>query len=169
MVGMKKTLLVVLVIILVGLPLLSLANGLVPCGGQPPCCEKERREDPLITGCSNDFSVCKPRCQLCHLFVLFKNVIDFFLTKIVPSLAVLVIAVGGFMYLFAYINPEGTLGGTGGPALISKANSLFRSVVFGLIIIFAAWIIINVFFQVIGVADWTGLKEGWWKIDCPIK
>ncbi len=125
--------------------------GLVPCGTE---------RDPKTGKISNP-------CQLCHFFVLFENIIDFILTRIVPPIAVLMIAVGGFMYVFAFANPEGTVAGSGGPALVSKANSLFRAVVFGLIIIFAAWLIVNVFFVVIGVADWTGLKEGWWKIKCP--
>ncbi len=127
------------------LPLVSLAthgDRLVPCGnpGQPPC-------------------------QFCHFFVLFKNVIDFLLVHIIPILAVLMIVIGGFMYVFAYF---GAIGGEGGPALLSRARSLFTYTIFGLIIIYASWLFVNLFFQVIGVADWTGLKEGWWKISCPI-
>jgi len=147
---MKKIFFVILFGILIFLPLASQAacptEGLVPCGTE---------------GCP---------CQLCHFFVLFKNVVDFLLTKIIPPLAVLMIAIGGFMYVFAYLSPSQSLGGgSGGPALLSQAKKLIISVIFGLLIIFAAWIIVNFFFQMIGVAEWTGLKEGWWQIDCPVQ
>jgi hypothetical protein len=143
----SKKFLIIFSVILIFLPVISQAQGLVPCGG---------------TG--------QESCQFCHLFVLFKNVIDFLLIKIIPPLAVLMIAIGGFMYVFAYVSPAEALpgGGKGGPALLSQAKRLLTSVVFGLIIIFGAWIIVNFFFQMIGVADWTGLQGGWWKIDCPI-
>ena len=143
---MKKTFLIIFLGILFFSPLFALAAGLVPCGGQN-----------------------EPKCELCHFFVLFKNVIDFLLIKIVPYLAVLMLAIGGFMYVFAYLSPTEALPGgvKGGPSLLSQAKRLFTSVVFGLLIIFAAWIIVNVFFQMIGVASWTGLEGGWWRINCP--
>jgi type IV secretory pathway VirB2 component (pilin) len=129
--------------------------GLVPCG--------LKKDDPDQPG---DQTL---PCQLCHFFVLFKNIFDFLLFKIVPVLAVLMIAIAGFMFLFAYFSPAEMLPGEakGGPTLLSRAKKLISSVVFGLLIIYAAWIIVNTFFMVIGVADWTGLKEGWWKINCP--
>jgi hypothetical protein len=135
-----------LTIMLISVPFVSLAAGLVPCGGDG-----------------------EPRCQLCHLFVMFKNVTDFLLKYIVPSLAVLMLAIGGFMYVFAYLSPSEALAGgaKGGPGLLSQAKRLIVSVIFGLVIIFAAWILVNFFFQMIGVQGWTGLREGWWQIDCP--
>ena len=141
---MKKIFLIIFLGILILSPLLSSAAGLVPCGGQ--------RE---------------PVCQFCHFFVLFKNIVDFFLLKIVPPMAVLMLAIAGIMYIFAHIG-SGEIGGKSGPALLSQANKLLMSVVWGLLIIFGAWIFVNTFFMAIGVADWTGLKAGWWKIDCPI-
>jgi hypothetical protein len=146
---MRKTALIVFSGILVIFPLVSLAAGLVPCGGPG-----------------------EPACQFCHFFVLFKNVIDFLLNVIVIPLGVLMIAIGGFMFVFAYLFPDmilpGSLNVKGGSALLMQAKRVIMSAIFGLVIIFAAWIIINTFFQVIGVADWTGLKGGWWKIECPI-
>jgi len=145
---MKRIFLIIFLGILAFLPLISSAAGLVPFGGEA-----------------------EPRCQLCHFFVLFRNVVDFLLTKIIPPLAVLMIAIGGFMYDCAYLGSFEKLtgGGKGGPVLLARAKKLIISVVIGLLIIFAAWIIVNTFFQVIGVADWTGLKEGWWQVnkDCP--
>jgi len=150
----KKIFLIIFLVILAFLLLISSAAGLVPCGGEG-----------------------EPACQLCQLFEMFKRVIDFLLIKIVPPLAVLMLAIGGFMYVFAYLSPAEALpgGGKGGPALLSQAKKLIISVIFGLLIIFTAWLLVNLFFQMIGVQKWTRLTddpatpeiEGWWKIDCP--
>lgn len=140
---MKKNFLIIsLVFLFLFLtPGLIQAAGLVPCGG---------------TG--------EPACQFCHFFVLFKNIVDFLLkppTGLVWPIAILMIAIGGFMYVIAFVNPEA------GPGMLNKAKAVFTTTVFGLLIMFSAWIVINLFFQIIGVQEWTGLTEGWWKINCP--
>ena len=103
-------------------------------------------------------------CQFCHFFVMFKEIIDFLLFKLVFPLAVLMIAIAGIMYIggiFEFI--------PGGIKTITQAKAILSSVVIGLLIIFSAWIIINLFFHIIGVAEWTGLGERWWVINCPIE
>jgi len=98
-------------------------------------------------------------CTLCDFFQLFKNIIDFLLLPpagIVPIIATLMLVIGGIMFFFA----------GGSPDSLQKAKRLITSVVIGLIIVYGAWIFINTFFMLIGVADWTGLTEGWWSIDC---
>jgi hypothetical protein len=95
-------------------------------------------------------------CEFCHFFVMFKNIMDFIFIEIVPPLAVLLIVWGGMLYIFSADNPGN----------IAKANSIFKSVAISLIIIYGAWLLINLFFQAIGVQTWTGL-ESWWQIDCP--
>ena len=141
---MRKISLIVFLVGIIFIPLVSLAAGLVPCGGAD-----------------------EPSCRLCHFFVLFDNIVKFLLLPppagggIVPGIAALMIAIGGFMYIFAYA------GGTGkGPEVLSTAKRLFTAVAIGLLIIYGAWIIVNTFFMFIGVQEWTGLEE-WWKIDCP--
>lgn len=134
------------------LPLFPIYAGLVPCGLS--------QDDPDQAG---DQTV---PCQFCHLFVLFNNVMKFLLIRIVPILAVLMIAIGGFMYIFAYISGDTGSGG-GQPPLISQAKKLFASVAIGLLIIYSAWFFVNLFFQILGVADWIGFTKGGWKIDCP--
>ncbi|TSC75885.1 MAG: hypothetical protein G01um101430_55 [Parcubacteria group bacterium Gr01-1014_30] len=127
------------------MPLVSFAAGLVPCGGQD-----------------------EPACQLCHIFVLFQNVVQYLLTRIVPPLAILMIAIGGFMYVFAYFGVVAK-GGEGGPALLSRAKQTFTWTIIGLVLIYAAWIIVSLFFDVIGVMEWTGLADGGWAVvDCPL-
>jgi len=117
-------------------PLFCLGAGLVPCGGPG--------EEP---------------CQLCHIFVLFQNVLDFFTIQIVPAVAVLMIAIGGFMYVFAFLTEQEA-------AMLNRAKKVFVSVAIGLAIVYGAYLIINTFFQIIGVAEWTGLRTRW-TINCP--
>jgi hypothetical protein len=148
----KKIFLIIFFLFLPFFPFF-LEAGLVPCGTE---------DDP-----STEIDESQP-CQLCHFFVLFKNIIDFLLFKIVPVLAILMLVIGGLMFILAYLSPGEVLptGEKGGPKLLIQAKKLINSVIFGLIIIFAGWLIVNTFFQIIGVAEWTGL-ENWWQIPCP--
>jgi len=129
--------------------------GLVPCGTE---------RDPKTGEITNP-------CEFCHFFVLFKNIIDFLLMPrpklnqgipLVPLIAILMIVIGGVMFMLAHVEPIGN------PAWIPQAQSLMRAVVFGLILIYGAWLIVNLFFQLIGVQQWTGLGN-WWQIDCPVR
>ena len=106
----------------------------------------------------------QPTCNLCHLFVLFDSIIDFVLFKIVLPIAVLMLVIGGVMFFAAMGNPE----------KLTTAKSLITSVVIGLVIIFAAWLLVTEFFSVIGISATGPLKElltdpgAWSKINCPI-
>lgn len=150
------TLITLISICLLVIPSLSKAS-LVPCGLQV--------DDPTQPGDQTK------SCQFCHLFVLFQNIVNFFLFQIVPPVAIFMIAVAGLMFIMAYFEviPQG---GQGGPSLISKAKSVITYTIFGLIIIYSAWIIVNMFFQLIGineVGSFRDLPKNWWKINCPIE
>ncbi len=124
-------------------------TGLVPCGGPG---------DP---------------CTLCDFFVMFDRIIDFLLVPtiynnyfpLVPAIGALMLAIGGFMYIFAY-SGMGEMTEKGGPKLVGQAKKVFTSVVIGFIIIYGAWLLVGLFFQAIGTSEWTGLREGWWEIEC---
>jgi len=117
----------------------------------------------------------KPKCELCDFFVLLNNVINFFLLRIVLPVATLILVIGGLMFMIAYFGGAEMLPGgvKGGPALLSQAKRVITSVVIGLILIFAAWLILGSFFQVIGLANWTkNIYQNWWQkgffeIPCP--
>jgi len=134
---------------------LELQGGFVPCG---------RSCDDPITPDKNE---CNP-CQLCDLFVMLDRIIDFVLFTLVPIIAVLMIVIGGIMYMVAHFGGAEMLpgGAKGGPAMLSQAKKLMTSVVYGLVIIYGAWLIINTFLTIIGVAEWTGLGE-WFEFPCP--
>jgi len=56
----------------------------------------------------------------------------------------------------------------GNPKLISQAQKTITATIIGLVIMFSAWILVNTFFLLIGVEDWTGLKSGWFIIECNV-
>jgi len=95
-------------------------------------------------------------CTLCHFFVMLDNIIDFLLFRVVPVLGALMIAIGGVMYIISQGKPE----------MLSRVKNLFTAIIIGLVIIYGAWLIVNLFLTTIGVAEWTGLGT-WWEISCP--
>jgi len=84
-----------------------------------------------------------PRCTLCHFFEMLRRVYQFILFMVIPPLAALIIAIGGFMYIVG-----GT--GRGGPELISQAKKLFVAVAIGMVIAYGSWVIINLFLEILG-------------------
>lgn len=119
--------------------------GLVPCG--------LNNDDPAQPG---DQTV---PCTICHLFILFQNILNFLFFQLVPPLAVLMIAIAGIYFIFA----------GGNPGNITRGKEILRGTAIALLIIYGAWLLINLFFIVIGVADWTELSpdvRGWFIIDC---
>jgi len=114
------------------------SQGLVPCGGPG---------NP---------------CQLCHLFVLFNNIVNFILFKLVPPLAVFMLVIGGVTFLFA----------GGSPETLERAKKILTAAVMGLIIIYGAWMIVGFFLSAIGLSDLgIGLvgPDKWFKIDCSVQ
>ena len=97
----------------------------------------------------------KENCEICDIFTLFNNIIEFVLQKVVPIIATLILVFSGLMFLDASGSPEKT----------QKVKSLITSVLLGLVIIYGAYLIISLFFTMIGVADWTGLKT-WFEYPC---
>ena len=118
-----------------------------------------------------------PPCQFCHIFTLLNNLINLVLTCFAPIIAVLMLILGGLMFMISHFSEAEMLpGGTkGGPKLFSQAKGAITAVVIGLVIIFVAWVFLNTLFTYMDVAEWTGFldnpntpeKEGWWKINCP--
>jgi len=112
-------------------------TGLVPCGGQD----------------------CP--CQFCHFFIMFDNIFNFVLFRIVPIVAALLIAIAGFMFIFGYADQQG--------ATINKAKELFKAIIIGMVIIYCAWLIVNLFFTAMGVKIFNpSTGQNWFEIDCPI-
>jgi hypothetical protein len=144
-------------------------EGLVPCGKEVYI--GGSWEEGQCIGGTSEFI----RCQFCHFFVMLDEIVDFVLFQIVPPLAILMLVIGGAMFMFAHFEGAEMLpgGGAGGPKMLGQAKKLITSVVIGLIIIFAAWIIIDLFFSLIGLSEFSieaglGPRE-WNKIQCTIE
>src|SRR3989338_2975112 len=126
---MKKIFLFIFLFLFL-VPIFTSAQGLVPCG---------RSIDEPTTGINES-----DPCQLCHIFVLFENIVNFLLLgdplngvlPIVLDIAIIMIVWAGLMFMFAYM-------GGGGPGGINKAKSLLTSVLIGLLIVYGGWIVVN--------------------------
>ena len=97
-----------------------------------------------------------PDCGFCHIFKLIENILVLILTCAVPIIGTVMLVWGGFMFLSSAESPS----------RVEDAKKIIKAVVIGIVIIFVAWVFLNSFLATIGVAEWTGLKEGWWKIEC---
>jgi hypothetical protein len=117
------------------------STGLVPCGNY--VCE--------TNGVCNDSCP----CQFCDFFKMITNIVNFIMIDIVPVLAILYIAYGGFNYVIS----------AGEESKMKKAKDIFTTVGIGLIIIYGAWMVVGFALSMIGVASWTGLGT-WYQIDC---
>ncbi|MBI2626263.1 MAG: hypothetical protein HYW69_01565 [Candidatus Nealsonbacteria bacterium] len=139
---MGKILLISFLFLFISLPVLTQA-GLVPCGLSA--------DDPNQEGNQTT------PCTLCHLFVLFNNIIKFAMTTLVPVIAVLMLVIGGVMFFFAGAKPD----------TLNQAKGIITSVVIGLLIIFSAWIIVNTVLNFSGIVTSPSLLK-WYDIGCSI-
>lgn len=136
-------------------------RGLVPCGKRAPA----EGESKLVT----------MPCQFCHFFVMFKGIFDFVL-QLSIVIAILMFTIGGFLYIIAYAGPTEILpeGVKGGPVLLSRAKKTMTTTALGLLLIFAAWLIVNVVIVTLttgapvpgAVGEIFG--QPWYKVNCPI-
>ncbi len=92
----------------------------------------------------------------CDLFLMIQTIINFLLYDIAIPFAVLAIAYAGFIYLFS--------GGEKND--IEKAKNIFRQVFTGLLIAFAAWLMVD--FIINWLAPDFGAKTGstWYQLQC---
>jgi len=126
------------------------AQGLIPCG--------QREDNPSTTV---DESA---DCTLCHFFILIDRIIDFILFKLAPPLALLMLIIGGGMFMLAAGNPQ----------TVSTGRKTITYALVGIIIIYGAYFLVGLFLQSIGLADWTtDIYHSWWEngifeINCPV-
>lgn len=97
-------------------------------------------------------------CKFCDLFVLLDNIFDFVLFELVPPIAVIAFIIGGVYFFMSKGNPQS----------VTRANSILTTAVIGLLIIYGAYLVINLFFSAIGIAEGefgTNIKN-WFNYPC---
>jgi len=112
--------------------------GLVPCG--------RTYDDP-----KTPWNEREP-CQIKHLFLLLRNILDFLFWTIGPIILVLLTIATAIIFYFSI----------GAPATIINVKALWKSAGIGYGIIFLAWLIINLFLAIIGYK--FQIFGRWWEI-----
>ena len=107
------------------------AAGLVPCGGES-----------------------EPDCTWCHLFQLFKNVIDFALMIIFP-LAAIMMVYGGFLMMTAGDN-QGRFG---------DGKNALKAAVIGILIALLSWLVLDTIFKIVA-PGFEGKFGPWNELSC---
>ena len=128
----------------------ALAAGIVPCG---------QSEDDASTTIDES-----AKCTLCHFFILIMGIVNFVLFNLTAPLALLMLIIGGAMFMLA----------AGNPSTITQARKLIASVLIGIVIIYGAYFLVGVFLQSVGLNTWTTtIYQSWWggfyEIDCEVE
>ena len=118
----------------------EIETGLIPCGR-------------AINNPNTLWDDRKP-CEIRHLFLLIKIIIDFLLFRAVPIVLVLLVLYSGIIFYF------GLPMGTAEP--VAKVKSLWRAAGIGLLIMFFAWTFINLFLGILGFP--VGIFGNWYEI-----
>lgn len=115
------------------------SGGLIPCG--------KSCDDPDTAWIETK------TCNLCSLFLMGQLLIEF-MVKMSGAAAVIAIAIGGFLYVFA----------AGNSSSLEKAKSMIKYTLLGFVIIFIAWAIVDSILTTAGYIDPVGGK--WYSIEC---
>jgi hypothetical protein len=91
-------------------------------------------------------------CEIKHLFLLIKVILDFLLFRLVPIALVVLALYSGIMFYLSL----------GGVKALTQVISLWKSVGLGLIITFFAWTMVNVFLKLIGYQ--IGIFGNWYEL-----
>jgi hypothetical protein len=119
-------------------------GGLVPCGRD--------YDDPRTLWNERE------PCQIKHLFLLLRNILDFLFWRIGLIILVLLVIITGIIYYLSVFSPE-ILGEW---AAIANIRSIWKYAGIGYGIIFLAWLIINLFLALVGYK--FQIFGRWWEI-----
>jgi len=125
-------------------------EGLVPCGKNVYLGGVYNRSTGKCEGGTQKLIP----CTFCHLILTTSIIINFVLVDIVPPLAVLIFVAAGIMFFTS----------AGDPGMLTRSRNIFKSAVIGLSIVYGAWIIIGLIFNIIG---WN-FSGKWYVFSCPI-
>ncbi len=119
------------------------AGGLVPCG--------RRIDDPTTLVDETQ------KCTFCHFFIFGKRITDFVFLKLGISLVMLLITIGGFLFITSQ----------GSPSRVSLARGFVKTALTGLGISGGVWFILNTFFAI--VLPGTPYFKTWKSVVCCVQ
>lgn len=147
---MKKQLIIFIIVLLISCIFISdvaHAQGIVPCGRKTNVINHDK-DGNVIDGPDET-----KKCTLCHFFILIDNIVDFLIFNITPPLFLLMMIIGGGMFILA----------SGNPATITRAKKIVSTTLIGVAIIYGAYTIVGLFLQSIGLSEWTTkVYSRWW-------
>jgi len=83
-----------------------------------------------------------------ELFGTISNAINTIIFCLVPPIAVLMLIIGGMIFLFS----------GGSPEIASKGKKVIFATIIGMVLVYGSWLIINTIMEAIDYAsDWTSL------------
>ena len=123
--------------------LLHAEEGIIPCGR-------------LVDDPSTEWIELQP-CTICHIIILFSEIINL-LMELVALITILAMIVAGLIYIKA----------GGNMSLILAAKQNINKVLLGFIIVFIAWVIVNVSMMLFGFNDPLG-DGSWKKLNCDLE
>lgn len=115
------------------------SGGLIPCG--------KNCNDP-----DTPWTETRP-CDLCSLFLMGQLIIEF-MVRLSGAIALIAIAIGGFLYVFAGGSSSG----------LEKAKSMIKYSLLGFIVVFVAWAVVDSILITTGYIDPVGGE--WYTIEC---
>ncbi len=113
-------------------------KGIVPCG--------RNYDDPRTPWNERE------NCQIKHIFIMLKNIINFVLWRLGLILLVLLTMATAVIYYFS----------TGAPQTMAKVKSIWKSAGYGYAAIFVGWIIVNLLLAILGYR--AEIFGDWWQI-----
>ena len=117
----------------------TVSGGLIPCG--------RKYDDPSTSYDERD------ECTICHLFLMLDLVLDFVFWVLTVPVAILLLVIGGFFYIFS----------TGNEARLAQAKSIIFWALAGLTLIFISWLAVAAILSIFGYIDPLG---GQWDVIC---
>jgi len=93
-------------------------------------------------------------CNICQLYQLGHNIISFVALGLVPIIAVVLFTIAGILILF----------GGATPGTLARGKKIFTTTFFGMLIMYAAWMITNTVIKTL--YDGNSAGDGWGQFTC---
>ncbi len=129
--------------------IMNATNPAAPCIADAPYAQSEAGTYIKIAIYPYTTTSLACRCELSHVFILGLNIYFFLLWKIALPLAGFLVVLGGLLILLASFYPK----------FYDMGKKMLIGAAIGLILVFGAWLIVNIVLHVIGYVN----AGSWWN------